>query len=331
MSTRRGFIGGAAAAGAAHTVAGPLLGASAAKRARARCVPVAPGIATVAIAATPAGRTIWTTDAEAATITAHRRRGLARTRSIDVGGAPRDIAISADGELALVTTAFFDRPGLAVVGLRAGHVERLEVGPEPAAVAFAATSGAAFVSGGGAEGTLTRVLPASGRVLRAFTVGRHPRGLAILPDGRHALVALNGEAAVALVSLAERRVVRRIATAPFPSELALSPDGKLALVTHSGFGERELTLIDVRGRRASRRIAVGLDPAGVAFSRSGALALATASGSGTAVVLDVRRGRRRRTLKLGGVPRAVTVAGSTGFVADARSGVLKAVPLGLLR
>jgi DNA-binding beta-propeller fold protein YncE len=327
--TRRSFLGGVAAAGAAHTFAGPLVTASATANEKP-CTPAPPGIRTAAIAVTPDRRTVWTADTGATTITAHRIRDLVRRRSIDVGGTPLGIAISSDGDLALVTTAYAHE-GLAIVDLRTGQVDHVDVGPDPYAVAFAPNGRSAYVSGGGREGTLTRVDPRSGRVHAPVAVGEHPRGVALHPDGKRALVALNGDAAIAVLSLARGRVLRRIATRPFPYLLAIAPDGRRALASHNGFGDRIVTPIDLVGRHARRPVTVGTDPAGVAFSDSGALALVAATGSRTVTLLDGRTWRRRRTVRPAGVPRSVAIAAGRAIVADGGTGRLTAIRLGVGR
>lgn len=327
--TRRALIGGAAAFGLATAVARPLAASAAdAANGDVPCMPDPAGIETGAMALTPNGRTIWTTDAHSSTITAHRVRGLKRGRSIDVGGAPVDIAISPRGDLAFVTTAFFDHPGLAVVDLRTGEVDRLDVGPDPHGVALSPSGRSAYVSGGGAKGTLTRVDPATRRVDAPMPVGAHPRGLAVLPGGKKVLVAVNGAAQVAVVAVEHGRVTRRIATAPFPDRLATSPHGSRALVTHNGFGARTATLIELTGKKGRRQLRVGADPTGAHFSPSGRTALVTTA-SGIVAVLDGRTGRRRRSVRSAGRPSAVVVVGSRGIVADGRTGSLAAIRLGV--
>src|SRR5260221_122373 len=80
----------------------------------------------------PDGRTLWTTDTGATTISAFRPRDLVHRRTIDVGAAPIDIALSPSGRTALVTTGFYDKPGLAVVDLAAGKVlGHADAGPHP--------------------------------------------------------------------------------------------------------------------------------------------------------------------------------------------------------
>jgi len=329
--TRRSLIGGALVAGAAGTIATPLRSALAAAGTTSTkpCTPTSPGAPTGAIAVTPDGRTVWTTDARGTTITAHRVRDLRAGRSIDVGGAPAGIAVSPHGDIALVTTAFYDRPGLAIVDLRSGEVDRVDVGAEPGAVVFARDGASAYIVGGGDEGTLTRVDLPSAKVHAPLPLGAHPRGLARSADGRYALVALNGVARLAVVRLGRRpRVAHQIETAAFPAQVAISPDGLRALVTHNGFGARAVSRIDLQRRRVGRPVRVGQDPAGVAFSHSGAVAIVTAAGSGVVTLLDGHSGRRRRIVKPGGAPRAVAVSGRRAVVADAGTGKLTTVSLG---
>jgi DNA-binding beta-propeller fold protein YncE len=311
------------AAGAAHAFSGAALGAAAGRRQK-RCVPTGPGVATSDVAVTPDRRAIWTADTHLASITKHGR-ALGRGNSVDVGGAPVAIAISRDGRHAAVTTGFYDRPGLAILDLKGHHVERADVGPEPCSVAITPDGESAYVTGAGVDGTLTRVDMRHGSVHPALAVGRHPRGLAITPDGERALVAVNGGASIVVIDLEASKVIGRIKTLPFPRNVAVSPDGERALVTHNGFQSHHVTVIDLRRQRAIERVGVGPDPAGIEFTKSGSRALVAASGSGKATVLDGRSGRRLRSIKLGGSPTSVTVAGGTAFVADRVSGQLHRV------
>jgi len=275
---------------------------------------------------TPDGHTVWTADGASRTITAHRAGDPnVRARSIDVGGAPLSIAISPDGLRALVATAYYDHPGLALVDLRSGQTDRIDVGPEPYAVAFAPDGHTAWVANSARDGELVRVRPSTGRVHAAIALGSHPRGLAITPDGEHALVALNGDSAVAVVALRHGRVVRRIATGAYPYQIAISPNGMHAWVTHNDFGARRATPLDLKHWRAGRAVATGLDPSGIAYGRAGRTVVVAESGSGTISVLDAHSGRRRRRVKAGKTPRAIVVSRRHVFVVDGRSGHLTAV------
>lgn len=325
--TRRRFLGGVAAAAATPAFAGPLLAARAAERSTP-CPPDAPGVRTGAIAVSPDRRTVWSADTGATTITAHRSRDLGRGRSIDVGGPPVSIALSPDGQVALVVTAFDDSAGLAIVHLPTGQVDRVDAGPEPYAVAFAPDGRSAYVVGGGAEGALTRFDTRHWNSDEPIALGRHPRGLALVRGGSRALVALNGDAALADVALARREVARRIPTPPYPYLLAVSPDGTRALASHNGFRSAAVSPIDLARGRARPPVAVGADPAGVAFSESGAVAVVASTAAAAVTVLDARTWRARRVVRRAGAPRSVAVAGRRVIVADGANGRLSAIRLG---
>lgn len=323
-ATRRGFVSAGAAVALAQALPAAWPGATAVARAGTRhCTPRPPGVRRMALALSQDGRTLWTADTGRTTISSHRSSDLTPRRSIDVGDAPLDLALSPSGRRALVTTGFYDRPGLAVVDLAAGKVtSHVTVGRGAYAVAFA-PDGNAYVAGGGSAGRLLRVDPRHGRVTGEVALGRDPRGLAITPHGGYALVALNGDAQVAVVALATLEVVGRIATAPFPYLVAAAPAGGRAHVSHNDFGARHVSVLDVLGGRTVHRLAVGPDPAGLACSGLRALAVAE-RGAGTVSVYDPRSGRRRRRIAVGGWPRAIALRGRRAYVADEQTGQLKA-------
>jgi DNA-binding beta-propeller fold protein YncE len=311
-TSRRGFVGGAAA-----TATGLAFGRLPAAGAAPRCAGRAPGVRRTAIA--PAGRSVWTADTGAATITRHAARDLRAGRSIEVGDAPTGIAIR--GRRALVSHGFEeDAAGLALVDLRAGKVlARLTPGIAPAAVAFLPGGRSGLVVAGGERGVLRRVDLHTQSLDGSVRLGRHPRGLAVTADGRRALVALNGDAAVAVVDLRDMRVERRIETAPFPYLIAAA--GDTAFVSHNGYGDRAVSRLDLGTGRARTAFRAGAEPAGLAFTGAHTL-LVAARGDGTIGVHDARTGRRHRRIQTGGRPRALAVHGRRVFAADEETGEL---------
>lgn len=324
-ATRRSLVLGAVTGAAGWAASGPLLdGVARAADPAAPCTPTPTGLRTAAVAAAGDGRTVWTADTGATTITRHRVRDLQRLRSIDVGGAPVALSLTRDGRRAVVLTAAWSEPGLVVVDLRAGTVDRVDVGAAPRSVVLTHDGRHAWVAG---EEGLVRVTVASGAVTAPVDLGGRARGLALHPDGRRALVALHTSAAVAVVSLARRRVIGRIATGAFPSQVAISPRGHRALVTHGGYGARGVGLLDLDAGRRLRTLRTGADPTGVAYDRAGSVAIVANAGAGTVSVLDLRTGRHRRRANPGGSPRAVTVAGRRGIAVDGVTGALTSLPL----
>ena len=316
------MTGAAAGATLGYVAAGPVLDGLA-KPTEPECLPGAPNFPTGAVALV-GGQAAWTTDFGGTTITARPRPGRKRGRSIDVGGAPVDIAIAPGGRRALVSTGFYDRPGLALVDLRSGGLRRVAAGDAPGAVAFAPAGDLAYVVGGGPEGTLSVVRPRSGKVERTISVGSHPRGLAISADGDRALIALNGGAALAVVDLRRMRV-HLIETPAYPGGVAATGAGR-ALVTHDGLGARSVSAVDLSKRAVVRTTKVGDDPAAIAAAGSKAVVVTR---SGRAVVLD-GRGKRRRSVNLGGRPEAVAVWRGLAWVADGRTGRLRRVRVGAI-
>ena len=220
---------------------------------------------------------------------------------------------------AVVTTAFYDRPGVAIVDLRGGRVSRVDAGPEPCAVAFAPDGDARLRErrqrGGHAD--CHRPGRRAGRTARR-AVGRHARGAAITPDGEHAPGGVNGGRAVAFVDLERMTLLDRVRTLPFPREIAVSPDGQRALRDPQRLrrapGHRRSTSGNGARRSGLRR----RGPARLAFNRVRArgtgrtrrlrpvaisMAHSAAGGCGRCLSEAPRGGRRQRQQRLRGRPR----------------------------
>jgi DNA-binding beta-propeller fold protein YncE len=317
------LLTGAAGVAAARGLATAWPGAIALAKPKAKpCVTRAAGVRRMALTATPDGRTLWTADPDAQAITAHRVRDLAPRRSIAVGGAAVDLAIA--GTTAVVALGFYGPKTLAVVDLVTRRVSHHAVGDDVRAVRVSRDGRTAYVAGGGAKGWLRGFDTVTGEAGPQLHLGRHPRSLALSPDGRHALVALNGDAAVAVIALRDLAVVQRIATREFPYLVAWSPEGDRGVVSHNGYGADHVTIVDPGARRASHTLATHLDPAGVAFVGRRSVLVAE-RGAGTLALLDSHSGRRRRRLTVGGRPRSVIVRGRRAFAVDGETGQLTKV------
>lgn len=257
-----------------------------------------------AIAVSPNGRRV---------VVAHeQRRTIAiGSRLVNVGGEPIDVAISPDGRIAAVTTAFWDGPGLAVVSLRDAEVRaRIAVGPAPHSVTFA--GGRIVVTGGEQEGGVWIVDARRMEVVAHAPVGICPRGVAAAPGREAAWLSLNGDDAVVRVSARTGKVQRELRTPPLPDRIAVSRDGRRLLLTHAGPDADRVSEIDTRTRRISRHRA-GRFPTGVAYSRAGRRLVAL-GGDGAIVTPG---GRRRPA---GGAPRGLAVAGRHAWTVDGLTG-----------
>lgn len=115
---------------------------------------------------------------------------------------------------------------------------------------------------------------------------RSPIDLAILPDGRHVLIANHDADSVSLVDLESARVLQELKVGRKPSAVACSPDGKRAAVANLWDGT--LSLLDVTGTdlKVAGHVAIGPFPRGLVFSRDGRTVCGTAAGSNEVVVVD---------------------------------------------
>jgi DNA-binding beta-propeller fold protein YncE len=318
-ATRRGFVAGALASAAVPAVARAQGAAHTAQvQPQAKRATVRRGRA---IAVAPRGGRIVVAHAQRRTI-AILGPGRGQSRLVDVGGQPLEVAVSPNGRLAAVTTAFWDEPGLTIVDLYSGALRaRLAVGPAPFDVAFATDGRRLLVSGGEQEGTIHIVDARTLKVAGSRAIGTVPRGLAVVPGANQAWIALNGLNSLVRVDLRTGRVGRTVRTPRLPDRVAIAPDGRHLLVSHGGPDADTVTLIDVRSGRRTR-LRVGRLPSAVAWTRSGR-GLVALGGTGEIVVFGGKR--RTRRLRVGGSPRGLSVAGSNAWTVDALTGATRRV------
>lgn len=135
-----------------------------------------------------------------------------------------------------------------------------------------------------ADDTVGFVDVEKGHLVDAVWVGDEPSNLVVSPDGTRAYVALQHEAAIAVIDVAARAVVSRIETVADPRAMAVSPDGRtLAVASHRsgqpvrlGFQadpvaeERDLALIDTESGSVRREVIdLGSTLTGLLFSADG--------------------------------------------------------------
>ncbi len=115
---------------------------------------------------------------------------------------------------------------------------------------------------------LSVVDAAAGTEVARIPLGRHPRGIAVHPDGTEAFVAVMGSRDIARVDLGSLRVAgwfRGVGASP--RHLVLSPDG--ATLYASLNGEGRLAKIDVATGRVLAKVATGRAPRSMAIAEDG--------------------------------------------------------------
>jgi DNA-binding beta-propeller fold protein YncE len=310
-SSRRAFLGGALAGAAA-----PVLTGGVAQAAVKTTTPAAPP------ATVRRGRALAVTSDARTLVVAHDRRrtiGIVRRRGsviLDVGGQPADLAIAPDGTVAAVTTGAWDEPGLALVDLRSGKVlRRVQAGPAPLGVAFAAGGARIAVVGGEVDGEVQLFDARTLALLAKEPVGISPVAVAAGRRGRDLWVTLAGMGRVTRVSPDTGRAEKSFDVPSTPDRLALSPDGRRLLVTHAGAGANEVSEIDLEKRRLDSHSA-GRLPSGVAWA--GGSRLVALAGAGE--VVEITSGGRRRRHEVGGSPRGLAVARGRAWTVDHLTG-----------
>ena len=210
-----------------------------------------------------------------------------------VVGPPMAVAMARDESFAIVTSATKVDPAGPSGISPDNRVSVVDLTAKPPAIVQSLTAGA----GAGTvrispDGTLALVANRFAGTVSVFTVKDHrltpsgtlkfdakslPSGIAFTPDGKSALVSLNGGNAVSVLTIEGEAVTidpRPITTGVAPYTLDISPDGQLAAVGNMGRGDGDIdsvSLIDLSMTpfRTIQTMSVGRSPEGVKWSPDG--------------------------------------------------------------
>ena len=260
-------------------------------------------------------------------------------------GPPSNIAISPDGELALIAnsvkidpadpTQFIPESHIHVLDLKSNppRVKQVETGLQPSGISITPDGTLALIANR-AAGTVS-VLRIEGKaVTLAETVTvcapeDNISDVAIHPNGRLALASVQQGGYLAVLTIEEGQVrleERKISVYGKPYRVVITPDGEVGLTAGQGFGsaldEDALTVVDLKANpiRSVDYVPIGAVPESIEVSPNGRLiAAVTMSGSNLpaddphhkaegAVVLLTRKGteiERVQTLPVGPIPEGV--------------------------
>lgn len=209
-------------------------------------------------------------------------------------GPPSNVAISPDGKVALVTSAYKINPAdpkgwvpdnrLSVIDLAASPpkvVSTIECGAAPSGVSFNKAGTLALVANR-SDGTVSVLKVSGSYVTRIGTVQvgpatSGPSHVAFTPDGKMALVTRDGDSAVSVLTVNGDEVKyekRDLFPGIRPYGLVITPDGKTAVVGLVGRGTGDndaIASIDLTGKwpRVAEHLTVGQTPEAVSMSADG--------------------------------------------------------------
>ena len=241
---------------------------------------------------------------------------------VKTGPIPHEVAVSADGKIAVVTNygAHQDGTTLSVIDLEAQkEIHRVElkglVGPH--GVQF--VGGKAWFTAEGSK-TIARYDPVTNKVDWTHEIGQNRTHMLVVAGDKKTIYTanVNSDSVTAVESrdAGAQWPNTVIAVGKGPEGIDLSPDGKEVWAANSGDGT--VSVIDTATKKVVATVGVGTKHSNrVKFTPEGKLVLLSDLGSGELVVMDARARREVKRLKLGSSTEGILIVpdGRRAFVA----------------
>ncbi|MDQ2933376.1 MAG: hypothetical protein M3R49_00075 [Chloroflexota bacterium] len=192
-------------------------------------------------------------------------------------------------------------------------VQTIDVGKTPAGITTG--HGSVWVANSGGR-SVTRINATTNRPVDEIDVGTYPTAIAFGADA--VWVTNAGDGTLSRIDAATGKAAAPISVASLPVAMAVAPDG---LWVASQDGAAVSHLDPSSGAALSAPIPVGWRPSAMAIG-AGALWVAN-TGSGSVSRIDTASGSVLGVVNVGGSPTSVAVDGTTLWVGDANSAVLR--------
>lgn len=221
--------------------------------------------------------------------------------TLPVGPGPHEVAISADGRLALVANyGTGPQPGstLTLVDIPAAKVVKtIDLGEyrRPHGMVFVG-NGRALVTAE-ANKALLEVDVEAGKVVRAIVTGQEVSHMvAVTPDGSRAFVANIGSGTVTAIDLKEGKKISDVQTGAGAEGIAVTPDGRQVWVTNRAADT--VTVLDASSLEAVKTIEAASFPIRAEATPDGKRVLVSLAKSGDLAVFSTAGPALEKRVKL---------------------------------
>jgi YVTN family beta-propeller protein len=256
------------------------------------------------IAATPDGRKAYVANARGRTISVVdlKTYQVARTLRSENFAFPHGLEVTPDGRYLLVTSEDSRRLFLidavrdvivksTTTTQKRAHMVSIFRGGRRACVANIESDSVTLLS-----------LPDM-RILRHLKVGDGPEGIAVTPNGKWIVVALQGSDQVAILNASGGEILARLPTGKTPVRVAVTPNSFTALVSNRG--SNDVTLLDLLTRRVRATVPVGRSPGGVVAHPKGTRAYVCNNDSNTVSVVSITGSEVTAVIETGAHPDGI--------------------------
>jgi YVTN family beta-propeller protein len=220
------------------------------------------------VAVTPDGRKAYVSNVgdRSLTVVDLTRNVVARTLRPDRVDKPHGLAVTPDGRWLVVTSEGSHR--IYLMNVARDSVERVITTTQAGThmIALSNDGHRAWLANRESD-TLTEYEVASLHLLRTLKVGPGPEGIAMSPNGRWVVTALQNAGQVAVIDAGRGLVSTRLPAGQIPIRVAFPPRMPVALVTNRG--SDDLTILDLAARHVIDTIPLGKHPGGVVTNQKG--------------------------------------------------------------
>jgi YVTN family beta-propeller protein len=193
------------------------------------------------------------------------------------------------------------------------------------------------------SGDVTIIDGTTDAVVTTFPVGKRPRGIHAMPDGKRVFVTLSGSPRMApgvdenrapadksadglgVIDVAARKLIDRWHVGSDPEQFAISKDGKFAFIANED--DASASIVDLSSGQSRGKIKVSEEPEGVGVNPANGEVYMTCEEKGEVFAIDPDAQRVIAKVDTGGRPRSVAFLpdGSRSYAACENGGYIAVI------